>query len=43
MAMPRYPRTISQNWDELIATYLSNNNELKLVMLLVDIRRDLEG
>jgi GTP-binding protein len=35
-------RTISHEWGELISRYLSNNHELRLVMLLVDIRRDLE-
>ena len=35
-------RTISHEWGDLISKYLSNNHELKLVMLLVDIRRDLE-
>jgi GTP-binding protein len=35
-------RTISHEWRELVAKYFSNNHELKLVMLLVDIRRDLQ-
>jgi GTP-binding protein len=35
-------KTISHEWGSLISQYLSNNNELRLVMLLVDIRRDLE-
>ncbi len=35
-------RTISHEWGDLISQYLSDNHELKLVMLLVDIRRDLE-
>ena len=35
-------KTMSHEWGELISKYLSNNHELRLVMLLVDIRRDLE-
>ncbi|MGD0819263.1 MAG: ribosome biogenesis GTP-binding protein YihA/YsxC [Desulfomonilia bacterium] len=35
-------KTISHEWKEQIAKYFSNNHELKLVMLLVDIRRDLQ-
>ena len=35
-------KTMSHAWGELISKYLSNNHELRLVMLLVDIRRDLE-
>jgi GTP-binding protein len=35
-------RTISHEWGDLISKYLSKNHELKLVMLLVDIRRNLE-
>jgi GTP-binding protein len=39
----KVPKTMSHEWGELITKYLTNNQELKLVMLLVDIRRDLEG
>jgi GTP-binding protein len=35
-------KSISHEWGDLISKYLSKNQELKLVMLLVDIRRDLE-
>jgi len=35
-------RTISHEWKEQVAKYFSNNHELRLVMLLVDIRRDLQ-
>ena len=35
-------RTTSHEWSELVARYFSDNHELKLVMLLVDIRRDLQ-
>jgi GTP-binding protein len=35
-------KSMSHEWGELISKYLSNNQELRLVMLLVDIRRNLE-
>lgn len=35
-------RTTSHEWSELVARYFSDNHELRLVMLLVDIRRDLQ-
>ncbi len=38
----KVPKAMSHEWSELISRYLSNNTELKLVMLLVDIRRDLQ-
>jgi GTP-binding protein len=39
----KVPKAMSHEWGELITKYLTNNQELRLVMLLVDIRRDLEG
>jgi len=46
--MPGYgyskvPKSMSYEWIDLITKYLSGNQELKLVLLLVDIRRDLES
>ena len=38
----KVPKTMSQEWGALIERYFTGNRELKLVMLLVDIRRDLE-
>jgi GTP-binding protein len=35
-------KSTSHEWGGLISKYLSNNQELRLVMLLVDIRRNLE-
>ena len=35
-------KSISQEWAGLISRYFSDNTELKIVMLLVDIRRDLQ-
>jgi GTP-binding protein len=35
-------KSMSHEWGGLISKYLSNNQELRLVMLLVDIRRNLE-
>ncbi len=37
----RAPQSISRGWQDLIGTYLNDNPYLRLVMLLVDIRRDL--
>ena len=36
------PKDISRSWNELAAKYLTNNPDLRIVMLLVDIRRDLK-
>jgi GTP-binding protein len=36
------PKDISRSWNDLIARYLVNNPDLRMVMLLVDIRRDLK-
>lgn len=35
------PKSVSKGWQDLIGKYLSGNRDLRLVMLLVDIRRDL--
>lgn len=37
----RAPKSISRGWQDLIRGYLEGNRDLRLVMLLVDIRRDL--
>jgi GTP-binding protein len=36
------PKEISSSWNDLVARYLTNNPDLKMMMLLVDIRRDLK-
>jgi GTP-binding protein len=36
------PKGMSKSWNELASQYLSHNEDLKLVILLVDIRRDLK-
>jgi len=36
------PKEVSSTWNSLVARYISGNNDLKLVMLLVDMRRDLK-
>jgi GTP-binding protein len=36
------PKDVSRSWNELVAKYLVGNPDLRLVMLLVDIRRDLK-
>lgn len=36
------PKDVSRNWNELAAAYLSDNPDLRLVMMLVDLRRDLK-
>lgn len=35
-------KSMSSQWGDLIARYLTDNRDLKIVMLLVDIRRDLQ-
>ncbi len=35
-------RSVSSEWSGLISKYLTDNRDLRLVMLLVDIRRDLQ-
>ncbi|HVN71634.1 MAG TPA: ribosome biogenesis GTP-binding protein YihA/YsxC [Desulfomonilia bacterium] len=37
------PKSMSNDWGDVITKYLSDNQELKLVLLLVDIRRNLES
>lgn len=36
------PKSISRGWQDLIGKYLDHNRDLRLLVLLVDIRRDLE-
>jgi GTP-binding protein len=36
------PKEVSRSWNDLISRYLTKNKDLRLVMLLVDIRRDLK-
>jgi GTP-binding protein len=37
----RVSKSVSAGWSELISSYLTGNSDLRIVMLLVDIRRDL--